>query len=77
MHPSADIRLLGSLSNLVGRDLIVILVIGVLIFFGTRNLPGLIRAIRRLPSAFRKGLRDEEESSKVARDDEPLDGPKA
>ena len=63
MHPSTDICLLGLLSNLVGRDLIVILIIVALIYFGVRNLPDLIRTVRRLPSAFRKGLHDEEDST--------------
>jgi len=63
MHPSTDICLLGLLSNLVGRDLIVVLIIVALIYFGVRNLPDLIRTVRRLPSAFRKGLDDEEDST--------------
>ena len=75
MYPCNDVCLLGLFSNVIGRDLIVILVIGVLIYFGTRNLPGLMRAIRRLPSAFRKGLHYEEDS-KVPRD-EPSEDPKA
>jgi Sec-independent protein translocase protein TatA len=74
MHPSNDVCGLGLLSNLFGRDLVVILIIGFLIFFGVRNLPGIMRAIRRLPSAFRKGLHDEE-NSKPARD-KPSEDPK-
>ena len=70
MHPSNDIWLLGSLRNLIGRDLIVILVVGVLIFFGVRNLPDIMRAIRRMPSAFRKGLHNEEDS-RLTKDEPP------
>jgi Sec-independent protein translocase protein TatA len=74
MNVFNDVCLLGLLSNLIGRDLIVILIVGILIFFGVRNLPDIMRAIRRLPSAFRKGLHDEENST-VTRD-EPSEDPK-
>jgi Sec-independent protein translocase protein TatA len=49
---------LGLLSNLAGRDMLVILVIVALVFFGGRKLPAIARAIKRIPSSFRKGLRD-------------------
>lgn len=56
-------------SNLLGRDGLVILGLILLLSFGARKLPALVRAFRRIPAAFREGLRDGEKASKSNKDD--------
>ncbi len=53
-------RNVGALSNLLGRDLLVIVILILLLFVGIRRTPELIRAIRKIPAAFRRGLNEQE-----------------
>lgn len=57
------------LSNLVGRDLIVILAVMLILFFGARRLPDIARAIRKIPAAFRRGLKDGSDQTETASKD--------